>query len=100
MNVFLRVSSTAQFAAGVADVEVRDGFRVARVAEEDPLGAAAMQKGEVLFTQKTSRQQAVTPRFFGRLVKDEGAREEDEGWGWDCRRTRTTSRGVTVNCMR
>lgn len=61
-----------------------------------------MQKGEVLFTQKTSRQQAVTPRFFGRLVKDERGGEEDESWGWDwdCRRTRTTSRGVTVNCMR
>ena len=79
VKVFRLVSSTAQSVAGVTDVEVREGLRVARVAEEDSLGAAAMQKGEVLFTQKTSRQQAVTPRFFGRLVKDEGGREEDKG---------------------
>lgn len=37
----------------------------------DEEGLAAMQKGEVLFTQKTSRQQAVTPMFLGRLAKDE-----------------------------
>jgi len=60
---------------------------------------SAMQKGEVLFTQKTSRQQAVTPRLGGRLVKAEAkgrGEEEDLGGPWDWRRTRTTSRGVTV----
>ena len=67
-----RVSSTAQSAAE-DDVDDIDGLRVARVAVED--GLAAMQNGEVLFTQKTSRQQAVTPMFEGRFVKLE------EGFG-------------------
>ena len=62
VNVFLRVSSTAQS-------EAMAGLRVAMVADEE--GLAAMQKGEVLFTQNTSRQQAVTPMFLGRLAKDE-----------------------------
>ena len=62
VNVFLRVSSTAQS-------EAIAGLRVAMVADEE--GLAAMQKGEVLLTQKTSRQQAVTPIFLGRLAKDE-----------------------------
>lgn len=62
VNVFLRVSSTAQS-------EAMAGLRVAMVADEE--GLAAMQKGEALSTQKTSRQQAVTPIFLGRLVKDE-----------------------------
>lgn len=44
-----------------------DGFRVARVAVEE--GLATMQNGDVLFTQKTSRQQAETPIFGGRFVK-------------------------------
>jgi hypothetical protein len=61
------------------------------------------QTSEVLLVKKTSRQQAVTPRFVGRkgtppgvvgrasLVKSIGG-----GWvtPWDCQRTRTTSRGV------
>lgn len=64
-----RVSSTAQSAAEDG-VEDRDGLRVARVAVEEEL--AAMQNGEALFTQKTSRQQAVTPIFGGRFVKFEG----------------------------
>jgi hypothetical protein len=34
-------------------------------------GLAAMQTEEVLLTQKTSRQQAVTPRFGGKFVKGE-----------------------------
>lgn len=67
-----RVSSTAQSAAG-DDVDDMDGLRVARVADEEEL--AAMQNGDVLFTQKTSRQQAVTPIFGGRFVKVE------EGFG-------------------
>lgn len=61
-----RVSSTAQSAAD-ADVDDMDGLRVARVAVEEEL--AAMQNGEVLLTQKTSRQQAVTPIFEGRFAK-------------------------------
>ena len=75
-----RVSSTAQSAAE-DDVDDMDGLRVARVAVED--GVAAMQNGEVLFTQKTSRQQAVTPIFEGKLEKFEEAlgREMLEGWG-------------------
>lgn len=63
-----RVSSTAQSAVE-ADVDDIDGLRVARVAVEEAL--AAMQNGDVLFTQKTSRQQAVTPIFGGRFVKFE-----------------------------
>lgn len=62
VKVFLRLSSTAQS-------EAMAGLRVAIVADEE--GLAAMQKGEVLLTQKTSRQQAVTPMFLGRLAKDE-----------------------------
>ena len=62
VNVFLRVSSTAQS-------EAMAGLRVATVADEE--GLAAMQKGEVLFTQKTSRQQAVTPIFLGKLANDD-----------------------------
>ena len=62
-----RVSSTAQSAAE-DDVDDMDG---ARVAVED--GVVAMQNGEVLFTQKTSRQQAVTPIFEGKLEKFEEA---------------------------
>ena len=63
-----RVSSTAQSAAedDVDDVDDIDGFKVARVAVEEEL--VAMQNGDVLFTQKTSRQQAVTPMFGGRFV--------------------------------
>lgn len=67
-----RVSSTGQSAAD-DDVDAIDGLSVARVVVEEEL--AAMQNGEVLFTQKTSRQQAVTPIFGGRLVKFE------EGFG-------------------
>ena len=78
---FRRVSSTAQSAAE-AEVEVEDmeGLRVARVAEEERLAAlVAMQKGEVLLTQKTSRQQDVTPMFGGRLANlDMGLEEEEE----------------------
>ena len=61
-----RVSSAAQSAAE-EDVDDIDGLRVASVAVEE--GVAAMQNGEVLFTQKTSRQQAVTPIFEGRFAK-------------------------------
>lgn len=75
-----RVSSTAQSAAGDA-VEDKDGLRVARVAVGE--GLAAMQKGEVLFTQKTSRQQAVTPIFGGRFVKFEEGLEIGRFEVWD-----------------
>ena len=63
-----RVSSTAQSAVE-AEVDDIDGLRVARVAVEEVL--AAMQNGDVLFTQKTSRQQAVTPMFGGKFEKFE-----------------------------
>ena len=63
-----RVSSTAQSAAD-SDADDIDGFRVARVAVDE--GALAIQKGEVLLTQKTSRQHAVTPMFRGKFVKFE-----------------------------
>lgn len=66
------VSSTAQSAAS-DDVDDIDGLSVARVAVAEGFGA--MQKGEVLLTQKTSRQQAVTPIFEGRFLKLE------EGFG-------------------
>ena len=42
---------------------------MAKVAVDEAL--LAIQKGEALFTQKTSRQQADTPMFGGRLVKDD-----------------------------
>ena len=75
-----RVSSTAQSAAR-DDVDDTEGLRVARVAVDE--GLAAMHKGEVLFTQKTSRQQAVTPMFDGRFLKfEEGlGMEVLELWG-------------------
>jgi len=85
VNVFRRVSSTAQSAAAVSEEGARAGFRPVNVvadAEEDmdAVGVAAMQKGEALFTQKTSRQQAVTPRFGGRLEKlDTGTEGLGEG---------------------
>lgn len=68
LNVFWRVSSIAQSAMGK------------EAEEEDPCGkaailgtefSAAMQKEEVLLTQKTSRQHAVTPRFGGSFPKGE-----------------------------
>ena len=66
-----RVSSIAQSAA--AEMEGPDeegegeGLNVP-IAE----GEATMQYGEALLTQKTSRQQAVTPRFGGRLENEVG----------------------------
>lgn len=70
MKFLRRVSSTAQFAAEDSEEDI-DGLRVARVAVEEEL--PAMQKEDVLFTQKTSRQQAVTPTFAGRFVNFEEA---------------------------
>ena len=69
-----RDSSTAQ-SDSKDDVDDTEGLRVARVAVDE--GLAAMHKGEVLFTQKTSRQQAVTPMFDGRFLKFE------EGFGME-----------------
>lgn len=75
VKVLRRVSSTAQSAAW-EDSEASEGFRVATVAEDERFSAlVAIQKGEVLFTQKTSRQQEVTPRLGGRFLK------EDNGFG-------------------
>jgi hypothetical protein len=66
----------------------------------------ATQKGALLFIQKTSLQHADMPMFGGRSrncvrvppLKTRGCdREEEAGTvSCDCRRTRTTSRGVTV----
>ena len=69
--------------------------------------AVTKQKGDVLLTQKTSRQHAVTPRLGGRLEKGgnlvrleavKGCFEDGEG-DCDCSRTRTTSSGVTAKQM-
>jgi hypothetical protein len=58
---------------------------------------AATQNCEEFCTQKTSRQQALTPRSGGSWMKEGRRMEGDgDGLGWACRRTRTTSRGVTV----
>lgn len=62
VKVLRRVSSTAQSAA-----EDGEMAGVLMAAEGEP---AAMQT-EVLLTQKTSRQHAVTPMFGGRLVNAE-----------------------------
>lgn len=99
VKVLLRVSSTAQSAAAEFVGDARAGLRPVNVEVEpapelDKLGVAAIQKGEALFTQKTSRQQAVTPRLGGRFEKlDKEAEGFGEGWDWSL--TRTTSRGVT-----
>ena len=70
------VSSTAQSATWTVSEGI-EGLRVAKVAEGERLtGFAAMQKGEVLLTQKTSRQQAVTPILGGNLEKEEGPKDE------------------------
>ena len=103
LKVFWRDASTAQSAAG-SIVEEREGSRPVNVEEagaEAVLLGPAMQNGDVLFTQKTSRQQAVTPRLGGRFVNFEIGPVEGRvyglgGEGCDCRRTRTTSRGVTL----
>lgn len=94
LNVLRCVSSTAHSDAAVAAEAASILVPVELI----------MQNWALLLTQKTSRQQAVTPRFGGRLLNEVGVEEaakertaeRDEGVGCDCRRTRTTSRGVTV----
>jgi hypothetical protein len=62
-----------------------------------------MQYSALFPAKKTSRQQAVTPRFGGRALNDfveddatfEIVRKVEGCAGCDCKRTRTTSRGVT-----
>lgn len=71
VKVLRRVSSIAQSAAEAGD----EMMAVLATAEGD---SAAMQTEEVLLTQKTSRQQAVTPRFGGRLANAD-AGESREG---------------------
>ena len=61
--VLWRVSSTAQFAATSEEAEIA-GLRAVYVEDGVPL---ARQKDDVLLTQKTSRQHAVTPMLGGRL---------------------------------
>ncbi len=86
------VSSTAQSEAREAVEEAVAGLRVA-------VELFATQNWAWLSTQNTSRQQAVTPRFGGSLENWEERLwvwEDAVGVFWDCNRTRTTSRGVTV----
>ena len=94
VNVLRLVSSTAHSADDEAALLGAAAPMAVRL-------GPAMQKRALLLTQNTSRQQAVTPRFGGRLlnvvVLGEGVvvgRKEEGGCDW--RRTRTTSRGVTV----
>lgn len=67
LNVLWRVPSTAQSAIGIDAAE--DGCEKAAVAGTE--FSATMQTEEVLLTQKTSRQHAVTPRFGGKFSKVE-----------------------------
>ena len=96
--VLRRVSSTAQ-----SVVERGERCEMLEVAGD------AMQNWALLFTQNTSLQHAVTPRFGGRFEKEAGEGDADleaaaaarmpdevEELGWDWSRTRTTSRGVTI----
>ena len=73
LNVFWRETSAAQsaVAVSVADAaeEDREGFKAVNVLVEEAAEGPATQNGEVLVTQNTSRQQAVTPRLVGRLAK-------------------------------
>lgn len=94
VNVLRLVSSTAQSAANEAVLLGAAALMALRL-------GLAMQKRALLLTQNTSRQQAVTPRLGGRLLNAVGfaegivaGRKEEAGCDW--RRTRTTSRGVTV----
>lgn len=94
VNVLRLVSSTAQSAAEGPALLGAAALMLLRL-------GSAMQKRALLLTQNTSRQQAVTPRFGGRLLNVGGLGEgvvvgRKEDAGCDCRRTRTTSRGVTV----
>lgn len=63
VNVFRRVSSTAQSTAGV---EVDEDDDVSELIA-DVEASVTMQTEVVLLTQNTSRQHADTPRFGGRL---------------------------------
>lgn len=94
VKVLRLVSSTAH---SVADEAALLGAAAPMALRLGP----AMQKRALLLIQNTSRQQAVTPRFGGRLLnvlgRGEGVdvvRKEEGGCDW--RRTRTTSSGVTV----
>lgn len=50
--------------------EESEGLRAVNVEEVVVAGVEpAIQNGEALLTQKTSRQHAVTPKFEGRLAK-------------------------------
>lgn len=91
--VFFCASCTAQLKAGADDA----------AAEAEDRGVTR-QASALLLEKNTSRQQAVTPMFavlkFWRLLVVRAILEKSifGGWKtvWDCSRTRTTSRGVTV----
>jgi hypothetical protein len=69
-----------------SNVELKVRFCVSSTAHPTPVAfnspnlGPAMQNSALLFAKKTSRQQAVTPRFGGRLLKDrvEEANRETE----------------------
>lgn len=95
LMVLLWASSTAQSTAGP---------EAAAVGDRDPALWATRQYSTLLVEKKTSRQQAVTPRFAGpafeRVFVVRASLEKSIFGGWttdcDCSRTRTTSRGVTA----
>lgn len=91
-----------------SNVELYDRFCVSSTAHSAPIApilGAAMQYSTLFVAKKTSLQHAVTPRFGGSVLKDCGedaasleiVESGDGVEGCDCSRTRTTSRGVTVD---
>ena len=93
-------SATAQFSAAARSLREDDAGPVAADAVRE---ASATQYGALLFTQKTSLQQDVTPSSGGRFAKERGYGKVGLGRDGaaavvgccDCSLTRTTSRGVT-----
>ena len=84
VKVLWRAVSTTQSAA-VPEADELEGdierLRAVLVAEGEAL---AIQKGEVLLTQKTSLQQAVTPMFGGRFANDGNLFGRLKGLSADC----------------
>jgi len=94
-------SATAQFSAAARLFSDEDAGPVVADAAREP---SATQYGALLFTQKTSLQQDVTPSSGGRFANERGYGKVGFGRGGaaaavgccDCNLTRTTSSGVTV----
>ena len=68
VNVFWREASTAQSAVGSTVDEGRDRLIAVKEVDIEVEVGPAMQNWELLFTQKTSLQQDVIPRFCGKPV--------------------------------